>query len=124
MHLKYSVYKEHNMSSIRETIENELTSWPNVEKLPHRFGGVEFRVKGHEIGHLHGERQADLPFSIKVREELVATGRASLHHVLPETGWVSYYIHGPESLPGLIELFRMNYERYNRAGKSSQTEKQ
>lgn len=112
------------MSSIRETIENELMSWPNVEKLPHRFGGVEFRVKGHEIGHLHGERQADLPFSIKVREELVATGRASLHHVLPETGWVSYYIHGPESIPALIELFRMNYERYNRAGKTSQTEQQ
>jgi luciferase-like monooxygenase len=108
------------MSTIRETIELAVESWPGVEKLPHRFGGVSFRVKGHEIGHLHGSRQADLPFTVREREELVATGRASLHHVLPRTGWVTYYIHGPESVPALIELFRMNYERYSRPAASSE----
>ena len=100
------------MNNIAELVEHEVMSWPNVEKFPHRFGGVEFRVNGHEIGHLHGNRQADLPFSVRQREELVAAGRASLHHILPQTGWVSYYIRGPESVPGLIELFRLNYERY------------
>lgn len=108
------------MSTIRETIEQAVESWPGVEKLPHRFGGVEFRVKGHELGHLHGSHQADLPFTVREREELVASGRASLHHVLPRTGWVTYYIHGPESVPALIELFRMNYERYSRPAASSQ----
>ncbi len=103
------------MGSIAELIESEVMSWPNVEKLPHRFGGIEFRVNGHEIGHLHGNRQADLPFSVSMREELVAAGRASLHHILPQTGWVSYYIRGPESIPGLIQLFRLNYERYSRS---------
>src|SRR5712692_10879320 len=102
------------MSSIAEIVEHEVMSWPNVEKFPHRFGGVEFRVNGHEIGHVHGNRQADLPSSMRQREELVAAGRASLHHSLPQTGWVSYYIHGPESVPGLVELFRLNYERYYR----------
>jgi Luciferase len=102
------------MGSIAELIESEVLNWPNVEKLPHRFGGIEFRVNGHEIGHLHGNRQADLPFSVSMREELVAAGRASLHHILPQTGWVSYYIRGPESIPGLIQLFRLNYERYSR----------
>jgi hypothetical protein len=106
--------QERIMSSIAELIEHEVMSWPNVEKLPHRFGGIEFRVNGHEIGHLHGNRQADLPFSVSMREELVAAGRASLHHILPQTGWVSYYIRGPESIPGLIQLFRLNYERYSR----------
>ncbi len=106
------------MSSITELVEREVMSWLNVEKLPHRFGGVEFRVNGHEIGHLHGNRLADLPFPVHMREELVAAGRASLHHVLPQTGWVSYYIRGPESVPGLIELFRLNYERYNRPAAS------
>ncbi len=109
------------MSSIAELIEYEVMSWPNVEKRPHRFGGIEFRINGHEIGHLHGNRQADLPFSVPVREELVAAGRASLHHIFPQTGWVSYYIKGPESVPGLIELFRLNYERYNRPRESSAT---
>jgi hypothetical protein len=108
------------MSSIVELIENEVMSWPNVEKLPHRFGGIEFRVNGHEIGHLHGNRQADLPFSVPVRKELVATGRASLHHIYPRTGWVSFYIRGPESVPGLIELFRLNYKRYSRSVVSPQ----
>ena len=113
--------QERPMSNIAELVEYEVTSWPNVEKRPHRFGGIEFRVNGHEIGHLHGNRLADLPFSVPVREELVAAGRASLHHILPQTGWVSYYIQGSESVPGLIELFRLNYERYNRPKVSFQT---
>ncbi len=104
------------MSSIVELVEHEVLSWPNVVKLPHRFGGIEFRVNGHEIGHLYGSRQADLPFSVRVREELVVTGRASPHHILPQTGWVSYYLRGPEDVPGLIELFRLNYEHYSRTG--------
>ena len=110
------------MGSIAEQVEQVVMSWPDVEKLPHRFGGVEFRVKGHEIGHMHGSRQADLPFSVKTREELVASGRASLHHILPETGWVSYYIRGQESVPGLIDLFRLNYERYHKSGTVSQAQ--
>jgi hypothetical protein len=28
----------------------------------------------------------------------VANGRASVHHVLPRTGWVTYYLHGPDSV--------------------------
>ena len=110
------------MSNSIETVEQEIASWPNVEKKPHRFGGVEFRVNGHEIGHIHGRRQADLPFSVPTRKELVESGRASLHHILPETGWVTYYIRGEESLPGLIELFRLSYERYNRAAKPQVTQ--
>jgi len=116
--------QEGMMTSIAELVEYEVMSWLNVEKLPHRFGGVEFRVNGHEIGHLHGNRQADLPFSVPMRKELVAAGRASLHHILPQTGWVSYYIQGSESVPGLIELFRLNYERYIRSVASPQAKQE
>jgi hypothetical protein len=99
------------MANIADEIRETVTGWLGVTAEPHRFGGVEFRVNHHEIGHLHGSRQADLPFPRRVREELVASGRASLHHVLPDTGWVSYYIHGPDDVPGALQLFRMNYER-------------
>jgi hypothetical protein len=68
-----------SMTSIAETIRREVTSWPGVEAKPHRFNGVEFRVRGHEIGHLHGGRWVDLPFPVKVRKELVAQGKARLH---------------------------------------------
>ena len=99
------------MTRIRERIEGEVGGWPGVEARAHRFGGVEFRVNGHEIGHLHGDRLADLPFPVRMRKELVAAGKARVHHVLPQTGWVSYRIHGPEDVEGALELFRKNYER-------------
>ena len=38
-----------------------------------------------ELGHLH-RTFADLPFPRRVRDELVAGGRARPHHVLPESG--------------------------------------
>lgn len=94
-----------------ESIRREVGGWTGVEERGHRFGGVEFRVNGHEIGHLHGDRLADLPFPVRVRKELVASGRAREHHVLPETGWVSYRIKGEEDVEGAVALFRMNYER-------------
>lgn len=96
---------------VSEKIEQEVLGWAGTEVRPHRFNGVEFRVNGHEIGHLHGDRLADLPFPRRVREELVADGKARLHHVLPQTGWVSYPIRGEEDIEGALELFRRNYER-------------
>lgn len=88
-----------------------------MESRPHRFAGIEFRVRGHEIGHLHGEHLADLPFPVRVRKELVAAGRAEEHHVMPQTGWTSYRVRGPEDVEGVLELFRMTYERIVARGK-------
>ena len=99
------------MKNVAETIRLEVTGWPKVEVNPHRFNGVEFRVRGHEIGHLHGDRWADLPFPVRVRKDLVARGKARLHHVLPRTGWVSYPIRGEEDVAGALELLRLNYDR-------------
>jgi len=96
---------------IKESIEREVMGWPGVEARAHRFGGVEFRTNGHEIGHLHGERMADLPFPVRMRKELVAAGKAQEHHVLPQTGWVSYRIRNEGDVAGALDLFRKNYER-------------
>jgi hypothetical protein len=98
------------MVSLREAVEREVSGWPGVETKPHRFGGVEFRVMGREIGHLHGSRMADLPFPVRMRKELVAEGKAQPHHLFPQTGWVSYYPQGPEDASAVVELFRLNYE--------------
>ena len=68
-------------------------------------------MNGHEIGHLHGDRMADLPFPVRTRKELVRAGRAQEHHVLPQTGWVSYRIRQPDDVGGALDLFRKNYER-------------
>lgn len=107
------------MTTIAQQIEQELTTWPGVEAVPHRFGGREFRVAGHEIGHLHGNRLADLPFPRRMRDELIEGGRAAVHHVLPDSGWVSYRIDGPHDVDAVIALFRLNYDRLTAASTRS-----
>ena len=97
--------------SVHERITAEVLGWEGVTSAPHRFGGVEFLLGNRELGHLHGDRLADLPFPRRVRDELVESGRAQPHHVLPDTGWVSFWIHGEEDAPRAIELFRLSYER-------------
>ncbi len=74
-------------------------------------------MRGHEIGHLHGSRMADLPFPVRMRKELVAEGKAEPHHLFPQTGWVSYYPRGPEDVPTVLELFRLNYEHLAERGR-------
>lgn len=99
--------------TISQTIVDTISAWKGVIIAPHRFGGIEFRVDNREIGHLHGNYQADIPFSSRLRKELVASGRASLHHIYPNSGWVSFYIHSADDVPALIELLKLNYDRLN-----------
>ncbi|MCU0646805.1 MAG: DUF5519 family protein [Gemmatimonadaceae bacterium] len=107
------------MATIAADIEAAVLAWPGVSVGPHRFGGREFRVRHHEIGHLHSSHLADLPFPRRMREELVAAGRAERHHVLPETGWVSKYIRSADDVPDVIALFRLNYDRLMAAAPGS-----
>ena len=79
---------------------------------PHRFGGVEYLYGKKEMGHVHGDRLADLPVPRRLHDELIASGRAQPHHVLPETGWISVWISNPADVASVIEIFRMQYERY------------
>ena len=97
--------------TIHAAIVREVSSWPGVTIGRHRFGGTEFRHGRRELGHVHGNRLADLPFPLLIRNELIAAGRAEPHHIHPESGWVSYFIHGDQDVARVIELFRLNYER-------------
>jgi hypothetical protein len=99
------------MEDIVARIRSEVASWDGVSVHPHRFGGIEFRLGSRELGHLHGERWVDLPFTRKIRDMLVETGRANPHHVLPHTGWVSRQIRTDDDVADVVELFRLSYER-------------
>jgi luciferase-like monooxygenase len=110
------------MKGAGELIREAVTAWPGVEAHPHRFGGIEYRVPLGSpcesmggVGHVHGDRLADLPLPRKLHDEVIAGGRAQPHHVLPETGWVSCWMAGPGDAAGVIELFRLQYERYTAA---------
>jgi hypothetical protein len=103
-----------------ERIRKEIISWPYVTAEPHRFGGIAFRVNNREMGHIHGERVADLPFSMNLRNELVNSGRVKPHHVLPQSGWVSYYINKEDDITAVIELFRLRHQQLKPRSKSKQ----
>jgi hypothetical protein len=99
------------IAGARERITQEVTSWQGIRALPHRFGGTEYRLgEKREIGHIHGDHMVDIPFPVKVREQLVAQGRAELHHILPESGWISFYIRQPDDVDRAIALFKMSYD--------------
>jgi Family of unknown function (DUF5519) len=93
-----------------ETVRAAVAGWEDVTTHNHRFGGIEFRRGRRELGHLHGTF-ADLPFPRRVRDELVAGGRARPHHVLPQSGWVTVPMRTSSEVSNVIELFRQNYER-------------
>jgi Family of unknown function (DUF5519) len=99
------------MRSPHDRIVAAVLEWPGVTATPHRFGGTEFRMGRIELGHLHGNRLADLPFPKRVRNELVEQRRAEPHHVLKDSGWISRRIRGNDDVDAVIELFRLNYER-------------
>jgi luciferase-like monooxygenase len=92
-------------------IEQEVAGWDGVTVEPHRFGGIEFRLGRRELGHLHSDSLADLPFPRRIGQMLVETGRAEHHHVLPDSGWVTKRIWTDEDVDETIELFRLAYER-------------
>ena len=102
-------------SGAGERIAGEVLSWPGVTQSPHRFGGVEFRCRGKELGHVHGDRLCDIPLPKALRGELVASGMAEPHHVLPESGWVSIYLESEQDVANAIEILRRKYRRLMRS---------
>jgi hypothetical protein len=98
------------VQSAQHIIQSELLTWEGVEVHPHRFGGVEFRIGRREIGHIHGDSWVDIPFPTKVRDEIVSRGEAQPHHLLPETGWISFYLRTAEDVPKAMALFKRSFE--------------
>jgi hypothetical protein len=97
------------VSGAAEKIAGAMAVLGGVVAQPHRFGGTEYRLGRREIGHVHGDHLVDIPFTKKIREELVAAGEAERHHILPESGWVSVYLRQTSDVERAIELLRFSF---------------
>ena len=93
-----------------ERVRVAVGSWAGITAHNHRFGGIEFRLGRRELGHLH-RTIADLPFPRRIRDELIAEGRARPHHVLPQSGWVTVPMRTASEIANVIALFQRSYER-------------
>ena len=91
-------------------IIDTLLTWNGMEAHPHRFGGTEFRMGRREIGHIHGDYLVDIPFPKKIRDEIVSAKEAQPHHILPETGWISFYLREEGDIVKAIDLLKRSYE--------------
>ncbi len=91
-------------------IEKAVKAWNGVTAHPHRFGGIEFRLGKRELGHIHGDSLVDIPFPMKIRSQLIAEGVVQKHHVLPESGWISFFVRTEGDIEKAIELLRISYD--------------
>lgn len=93
-----------------QQIYEVVSQWEEIGHAPHRFGGTEYQVGRREVGHVHGDSLVDIPFPLYVRDELVKSGQAEPHHILPKSGWVSIFLRNPDDVARAIRLLRKSYE--------------
>jgi hypothetical protein len=73
-----------------------------VEAHTRRFGGTEYRVGRRELGHIHGDALVEITFPARVRDKVIAFGKAQ--PILPVAGRVSLHLRQPP-----IELLEKSY---------------
>jgi hypothetical protein len=100
------------MNNNIDEIVKEVSGWDGVAASSHRFGGTEFRYGKPEIGHIHRNGLTDIPFPMKIRDELIKEKIVHPHHILPESGWISFYVRNEADIKTAIKLFRLSYLRY------------
>ena len=99
-----------SLRGAQETISKAVKTWEGVTASPHRIGGVEYAIGKREIGHIHCDNLLDIPFPKKIRDAIVEAGDALPHHILPDTGWVSFYLREPEDVQKAIALLEKSYK--------------
>lgn len=102
-----------------------LTEWilalAGVTEAPHRFGGTEFRVKGVEFMHPHGQSLLDIRLSMEDQGRVLREGKALRHRALrhSEAGWVSFRILSEGDAERVKELIGLAYDRARKAVEST-----
>lgn len=109
--LALTVLRRPEIARSLDAIDRAVMTWPGVTKRLHRFGGTEYRLGNHELGHVHGNGLLDMPLTKPLHAQLVADDKARPHHIYPHSGWVSFYIHSEADVPNALALLHLAYER-------------
>jgi hypothetical protein len=94
----------------KKRITEAVSSWGGITLAPHRFGGTAFMLGKRELGHIHSDHLVDIPFPKPVRDELVSTGQAEPHHILPNSGWISFFLRSEADIDHAIKLMRTSFD--------------
>jgi hypothetical protein len=100
------------MNARLESIEEEVSRWPNVSVHPHRFAAREYRFLKAEVGHMHMGGIVDIPFPRPLRDALLDEGLAEEHQWVPNSGWITFRVRTEQNLQHALWLLRLSYVRY------------
>jgi len=102
-------------------VMNEVRRWPGVETRPlssptepGETDGVEFRLFGRQIGHVHTDCSVHLALTKALKESVVEEHLAEPVDFAPTSGWAMFSPSTATDASRAIWLLRLNYIRLRR----------
>jgi hypothetical protein len=102
-------------------VMKEVRRWPGVQIRPHlnplaggEDDGVEFRLFGRQIGHVHHDCAVHLSLTRALKQMVIEQGLAVPLEQAGSAGWVAYGPELQEDAQRVIWLLRLNYVRLRR----------
>ena len=102
-------------------VMEEVRRWPGVEMRPHagpqvpgEADGVEFRLAGRQIGHMHTDCAVHVSLTRALKHNLVIEQLAEPLPVAPSSGWAMFNPLASNDVERAIWLLRLNYVRLRR----------
>lgn len=99
----------------------EVRRWPGVELRPHASAatpgesdGVEFRLFGRQIGHVHSDCSVHLSLTKALKASLVAEHLADPLPLAPSSSWAMFAPISADDAQRAVWLLRLNYVRIRR----------
>lgn len=103
-------------------VMEEVRRWPGVELRPHAShpsdpdlaDGVEFRLFGRQIGHVHNNCAVHLTLTKALKESIIKENLAEALAIAPTSGWTMFNPMRLDDAERVIWLLRLNYVRLRR----------
>lgn len=103
------------------TVMEEVRRWPGVELRPHpsaatpgETDGVEFRLNGRQVGHVHADCSVHLTLTKALKARVVGDRLAEPLDFAPTSGWAMFNPIAAADASHAIWLLRLNYVRLRR----------
>jgi hypothetical protein len=112
---------EQERESFAVQVVEVVRRWSGVELRQHASGtspnetdGVEFRLYGRQIGHLHGDSSVHVALTKGLKATVIREGFAEALPVAPTSGWAMFNPMTADDVHRAVWLLRLNYVRLRR----------
>jgi hypothetical protein len=103
------------------SVIEEVRRWPGVELRAHaspttpgEADGIEFRLYGRQIGHVHGDCSVHLALTKALKANVVDEQLAQPLDFAPTSSWATFVPMAASDAQRAIWLLRLNYVRLRR----------